>query len=613
MANGITGKILEVDLSTGSINKLDTNIDFLKFFGGGRGLGVRLLWERVRQPGLNPFSPDNPLMFLPGPFSGFGIPSASRTVVVTKNPHTSPISSPYPHASTITYSNMGGHFGPEIKFAGYDAIVIIGKSSQPVYLKIEDDKAELCPAGHLWGKGTDETDKILCEELNNPRFRSAYIGPAGENGVPFACIINTSARASGRGGTGCIMGSKKLKAICIRGTGMPSAADSEGFRQSAREAAYAIRQWSGYESWRRWGTASAITSSSDNGTQAVRNFREGTFPEAHKIGAVAAEQRLWIRNLGCFYCPVACRKAGMIRSGPYKGLTHDGPEYETGTMLGANCGLSDLYALMKVISVVDDMGLDAISTGNVIGFLMEAYEKKLVDKKFLDGIELPWGSVEGMLAIIHKIAYQDGVGKLLLQGVRAISERIGGDSSKWAIHTKGNEFAAWNVHTSAPMALGYGTANRGACHLNGPSISGQNGGAAIDSFGLCRFTFGGVGLPRYLKLLKAITGWQWTEEDVSTMGERIFNLERCFNVREGFRRQDDYIPQRFHSEPLTVCSKKGAFIPHEEYDKLLDDYYRQREWDLTTGIPTRHKLQSLRLTFASEELEKLGIYGTKRE
>jgi len=610
MANGIAGKILEVDLSTSKINKLDTDIELLKSFGGGRGMGVRLLWERIRQPGLDPLSPDNPLMFLAGPLSGFGIPSASRTVVVTKNPHTLPISSPYTHASTLTYSNMGGHFGPEIKFAGYDAIVIVGSSSQPVYLKIDNDKVELCPAGHLWGKGTDDTDKILQEELNNARFRSAYIGPAGENGVPYACIINTSARAAGRGGAGCVMGSKKLKAICIRGTLMPSVTDPEEFRKSAREAAYAIRQWSGYESWRRWGTASAITSSSDNSTQAVWNYREGTFPEAHKIGAVAAEQRLWIRNLGCFYCPVACRKAGMIRSGPYKGLTHDGPEYETGTMLGANCGLSDLYPLMKVISVVDDMGLDAISTGNVLGFLMEAYEKKLIDKKFLDGVELPWGSVKGMLAVIRKIAYKDGVGRLLSQGVKAISKQIGGDSHRWAIQTKGNEFAAWNVHTSASRALGYGTANRGACHLNGSSIAAQNRAAAIDSLGLCRFTFDGVGLPRYLKLIRAITGWKWSEEDFYTVGERIFNLERCFNVREGFRRQDDYIPQRFHTEPLTMGPKKGSFIPQEEYEKLLNDYYHQREWDTASGVPTRLKLYSLGLDFAAKELAKLGIYGT---
>ena len=613
MANGIAGKILEVDLSTGKINKLDTDIELVKSFGGGRGLGVKLLWERVRQPGLDPLSPDNPLMFLTGPLSGFGIPSAARTVVVTKNPHTSPLFSPYPRASTITYSNMGGHIGPEIKLAGYDAIIIVGRSSQPVYLKVEDDEVELCPAGHLWGKGTDETDKMLRDELNNPRFRSAYIGPAGENGVPYACIINTSARAAGRGGTGCVMGSKKLKAICIRGTGMPSVADPEGFRQSTREAAYAIRRWSSYESWRRWGTASAITSSSDNGTQAVWNYREGTFPEAYKIGAVAAEQKLWIRNLGCFYCPVGCRKSGVIRSGPYKGLTHDGPEYETGTMLGANCGLSDLYPMMKVISVVDDMGLDAISIGNVIGFLMEAYDKKLVDKKFLDGIELPWGSVEGMLAVIQKVAHQHGVGKLLSLGVKAISEQIGGDSHRWAIQTKGNEFAAWNVHTSASRALGYATANRGACHLNGSSIASQNAGAAIDSLGLCRFTFGGVGLPRHLKLLRTITGWGWSEEEFITVGERIYNLERCFNVREGFRRQDDYIPQRFHTEPLTMGPKKGSFIPPEEYEKLLDDYYHQRGWDPTNGVPTRQKLQSIGLALAAEELGKLGFYGTLRE
>ena len=293
-------------------------------------------------------------MFMPGPFSGFPIPSASRTCVVTKSPRTSPLQSKHPHASTVSYANMGGFFGPEIRFAGYDAIVVTGKSATPVYLYIDDDKVEIRDAGKFWGMRVDEFDRRFVDELGDRRFRSCYIGPAGENLVSYASILNTAARAAGRGGVGCVMGSKKLKAIAVRGSRMPEVAEHGKFLALLSEIRKNFRDnfkdsWMKLEDWRRYGTAFALTMASDNGVMAVKNYAEGTFPEVGKISGVAAEERIWIRDFACFCCPLACKKAGIVRRGPYAGLVHDGPEYETGTMLGPNLMISDLEAVMKAI------------------------------------------------------------------------------------------------------------------------------------------------------------------------------------------------------------------------------------------------------------------------
>lgn len=600
---GYNGVILEIDLSTGKIENSPLSPEDARKFVGGRGLGMKILWDKLRKPGVNPLSPENPLIFMPGPFSGFPVPSSSRTCVVTKSPHTSPIKSKYPFASTISYSNMGGFIGPEIRLAGYDGIVITGKANSPVYILIEDDKVEIRDAKKFWGMGTDEFDRKFIEELKDRRFRSCYIGPAGENLVEFACIINTAARAAGRGGTGCVMGSKNLKAIAVKGTKIPSIADHKRFLQLLEEARNGFKGTPYTENWRRYGTASAIISSSEAGSQAVKNYREGTFINADKIGGISAEQKIWIRDFACYCCPLACKKSGVVRTGPYSGLVHDGPEYETGTMMGANLLVSDLEGLMKEIYDVDDYGLDQISTGNVIGFLMEAYEKGYIDSAFLDGIDLKWGDVPAILKMVKKIAMRDGIGDLASKGVKRLSEKIGRDSAKFAIHVKGHELAAWNVHVSLTQGVCYATANRGACHLSGHTPRAQNLNAMNDSLGLCRFAQGGFRQGLIRELLSSITGFDWSEEEYVKAGERIFNLEKAFNYREGFRREDDTIPDRFFEEPLTVGSRKGAILNRDEFIKAMDDYYKERGWDLKTTKPSPEKLKSLQLDFVIKELK----------
>jgi aldehyde:ferredoxin oxidoreductase len=593
--HGYNGVLLKVDLSSGTVEKAVIDPDHLAKFVGGRGLGVKLLWDQLRsKPGADPLGPDNPLLFMPGPFCGFPAPSSSRTCVVTKSPRTAPRQSPYEHASTLSYANMGGFFGPELRFAGYDGLMITGRAEAPVYLHIDDAAVEIRDARAYWGMKTDEFDKVFLEDLGDSRFRTCYIGPGGENQVAYACIINTAARAAGRGGTGCVMGNKKLKAIAVRGTGQPEVADHKLFLTALDEAREKFQDPEVYGHWRAAGTTAALEYLSGHGIQAVKNFREGTFTEAASIGAEASRKN-WIRSFACYCCPLACKKSGKTTDSPFAGLVHDGPEYETGTMLGANLMISDLPGLMKAIYLGDDYGLDIISLGNTIGFLMEAYDRDLIDREFLDGIDLEWGSVPATLEMIHKIAARDGIGDLASRGVSALADRIGQGSHEFAMHVKGHELAAHNCHANPPRALCYATAHRGACHLNGTSIGEQNMIALADSIGVCLFALGGYGRDGALigKLMSGITGI--SGEQLFEAGERIYNLEQLFNCREGFSRADDMVPDRFFEEPLTVGDKKGAVLTREQFKSMMDEFYAARDWDPVTARPNPAKLEALGL------------------
>ena len=594
---GYHGALLEVDLTSGTSAKVPLSREDARLYIGGRGLGMKLLADRLKRPGADALGPANPLLFMPGPFSGFPIPSASRTCVVTKSPRTSPLRSPFPKASTVSYANMGGFFGPEVRFAGYDGIVVTGRAAGPVYIHIDDDKVEVRDASKYRGLGTDEFDRRFTEDLGDRRFRTCYIGPAGENLVPYASILNTAARAAGRGGVGCVMGAKNLKAIAVRGTGMPGVADHERLLSVLASVRKDFRasfpEGYGFDRWRRYGTAAALLSASANGVMAVKNYSLGTFEDVDAISGIAAEREIWSRDFACYCCPLSCKKAGVVRGGRYAGLVHDGPEYETGGMMGSNLMINDLGAMMKAIFEVDDCGLDQISTGNVIGFLMEAYEKKLVDRAFLDGIDLSWGNADAVLAMVRKIARREGVGDLAARGVKALAARVGGGSERFAVHCKGHEFAAWDPHRTMDLALSYVTASRGACHLNSGTARGQDDYVAMDSLGVCMFAQDGFGKDGFRDLLTAITGVDWTEAEYLRAGERIYNLERAFNVREGFSRDDDALPARFFDDPLGTGPGKGAVLKRDEFEKKLTEYYRDRGWDEKTGCPAPKKLAEL--------------------
>ena len=594
---GYSGSILEVDLTTGKIEKVPVSPSDAKNFIGGRGLGMKILWDKLKEPGVDPFSPDNPVMFMPGPFTGFPFASSSRTCVVTKSPSTSAVNSKHKHASTVSYANMGGFIGPEIRFAGYDGIVVTGKSPKPVYIAIEDDEVEIRDASEFWGMKTDEFDVRFHESLMDKRFQSCYIGPAGENKVPMACVLNTAARAAGRGGTGAVMGSKNLKAIAVKGTRFPGVADHKKYLELLEQTRTKFRDDPMTAWWRSFGTAGALPISSDASSQAVRNYREGTFTDIKQIGAEAARAKAWQRDFACYACPLSCKKSGIVEKGLFAGLVHDGPEYETGTMYGANLLVNNLEGLLKEIYVGDDYGLDIISSGNVIGFLMEAYEKGYIDKSFLDGINLTWGNAGEVIKMLKKMALREGIGDLACQGVKKLAEEIGKDSPKFAIHVKGHELAAWNVHVDPGMGISYVSSNRGACHLNGRDILSQHTSTLADALGVCLFAAGTYGQNGLEPILTAITGHNYTPEEFQKTGERIYNLEKMFNYREGFTREDDVLPDRFFEEPLTMGKGIGSVLDRKEFEELLTKYYTDRGWDTETSKPTNEKLESLGLEF----------------
>ena len=355
---------------------------------------------------------------------------------------------------------------------------------------------------------------------------------------------------------------------------------------------------------RDYGTAASLQKLSDDGLMAVKNYREGTFAEIEKINAKVAREKAWVRDFACYCCPLACKKSGVIKEGPYKTIVHDGPEYETGTIFGANLMISDFNGMMKAIYDGDDLGMDIISAGNVIGFLMEAYEKDLITKSNLDGLDLTWGNADAVIKMIHKIAYREGVGDLAAQGVKAVSKKIGQGSKAFAIHVKGMELAAYNIYANPPRALCYAVANRGACHLSGDNIENQNLMAALDSLGFCFFAsdfnariMPGVSKSLMAELLTAITGLDWDSDRFLEAGERVFTLEKMFNFREGFRREDDRLPDRFFAEPFTTGGEKGALLDREEFTTMMDEYYTERRWDPETTRPSDEKLEMLGLGF----------------
>ena len=596
--NGYNGIILEIDLTSETIKKTPISEDDLKNYIGGRGLGMKLLYDHLPNPGVDPLSPENPLLIMPGPFSGFPIPSSSRSCVVTKSPRTSPLNKKYEHSSTVSYSNMGGFVGPEIRFAGYDGLLITGKAKNPVYIFIEDDVVEIRDASRYWGMGTDKFDKYFIEDLRDRRFESFYIGPAGENRVPYASVINTAARAAGRGGVGCVMGSKNLKAVAVKGSGMPGVAHHQRYLDLLEKARQSFSENTDKRKfWREEGTTGALEYSSDQGSQAVKNYSEGTFEGIKNLGTESARKKIWKRDFACFSCALSCKKSGYAK-GAYGTMVHDAPEYETGTMLGANLLIDDLEGLAKLIFIGDDYGMDIISAGNTIGFLMECYDKKLIDIDFLDGIDLTWGNVDASIQMLYKIGKMEGIGKLAAQGVKSLSEKIGQGSENFAIQVKGHELAAWNVPAYEETGISYVTANRGACHLNGGKISEQDGIVLMDSLGACAFAEDWYKDDlHYRHFLSAITGLEWSEEAFNKAGERIFNLEKMMNYREGFTKEDDILPKRFYTNKFTIGPKKDAIVDRKEFMGILKKYYTERGWNIETSRPTDKKLEDLGLGY----------------
>lgn len=610
MLGGYTGKILWVNLTNGKAVEKELTTSFAKKFLGGKGFGAKVLLDTLK-PGINPLDPENVLIFVTGPLTGTMMPTSSKFGVIFKSPLT----------NTFSDSYCGGHLALELKYAGYDAIVVYGKAKKPVYIWIDDARIELKDANHLWGKDTLETERMIKEELRDSKIEIACIGPAGEKLVRFACICHRVFRHAGRGGAGAVMGSKNLKAIAVRGTREVRVANTEEFIKCV-DSIYEVMkkdpqvrlEWEGYL---RYGTPGLVDIINMAGIFPTENFQHGVFKDANKIDAEFMVKNLVIKNSACFGCPIQCAKLSFIKTGRYAGTFLIGPEYETICLLGSCCGINNLNIIVKANELCDRLGLDTISCGNVIAFGMECYEKGIITEKLAGGLNLRFGNEEALLEIIKKIAKREGLGDLLADGVERASRKLGGGSKRFAMHVKGLEIPAYDPRGALGMGLAYATSDRGACHLRAiyvlfDEIGGtidrystkgkaervkenQDSFAVLDSLILCKFINAvGIGMDWYAKILSATTGKKVDDKDLYLVGERIYNLTRIFNVREGFTKQNDTLPQRLLQETLPSGPAKGHLIKERDLDEMLDDYYRLRGWD-REGKPTKQKLEELGL------------------
>ena len=618
MNKGYKGKILDIDLSTKKSEVIPLDSVKARNFIGGKGLGAVLLFERMRAR-VDPMSPESQLLFVTGPLTGTYCPS-TRTVVIGKSPL----------SGTYCDSYVGGHFGPELKFAGYDALSLNGKCDEPSYVFIHDGKVEVRPAHHLWGLDIAQADEAIKKEVGRD-VHIATIGPAGERLVKYSLISVDVHRQAARGGMGALLGSKNLKAVAVRGTGAILIDQPDRFMKTAKKIKTEILspENAGMVTLRRIGTGRSILFSSNQDLYPTRNFQTGTFPEVEKISGETMRRTFWVKDKACFGCPINCSKLGFVRSGKYRGTVVEGIEYETSTLLGANLEISNLELIAAANELCDRLGLDTLSAGNVIGFVMECFERGIVSEKDLDGLRLKFGNGEAVLEMLRKIAFREGIGDLLSQGVREVARAFGKESEKFAMEVKGLEFPGWEVRSSPGMGLAYATAERGADHERAFPIAYEVRGAktpdgrTLDRYGvegkafvtkydqdmnafffsvaLCDMVIGAVGQERCVDLLNTATGWKMTSEEVPLIGERIWNMVRLFNVREGFSREEDTLPERAFRDPLTTGVAAGKTIDRHDFEKMLNEYYEIRGWDMN-GIPTQKKCQELGLGSYHEKL-----------
>jgi len=603
---GYHERFLRVNLTTGEIDTFPPSEGLIENYVGGRGFAAKMMWN-LAVPKVDPLEPENVLMFLTGPLTGLGAP-CMRSLIAFKSP------------LTLTYcdSYHGGFLGAEIKYAGYDGIVIYGRADSPVYLYIEDDKVEIHDAAYLWGLDTEQVYHALYKKIGGDRFEIACIGPAGENLVRFALLDCSYHRQAGRGGGGAVMGSKNLKAIVVRGTHRLRVAEPGRFQAAVRRAYADLEMAPMALDFRRYATLSGIVDDSEKGILPTFNYQRASFEHAANLLGKVYEERIWLRNAACMGCSIACSKMGAIRRGKHKGTICDNVEFETTGTMGSNLGFTKVEDLQYASHLCDILGLDTMSTGVTIAFATEAYKRGVLSRDDLDGIELDWGTADAVHTMIEKIARREGIGDLLAGGVKRVSEKLGREALKIAMHTKGLETPGYEPRGMPGHALGYATGDRGGDHersylvdyeARGALWKGkpvdrfaregkaeilihtQNITAANDTLILCHFA-NEVRLETGIEMLNAATGFNLAEENLFTVGERVWNITRLFNLREGFTRADDDLPVRVKEEPLPDPGVKGQRISQEALDYMLDDYYHLRGWD-ENGVPTEEKLTAL--------------------
>lgn len=604
MTAGWVGKVLKVDLSARSHEVEDLNQQWAREFIGGRGLGARYLHELMKDPTIDPLSPDNVLIFATGPLTGTNASCGARYMVVTKGALT----------NCITTSNSGGHFGPELKFAGYDLLIVTGRAASPVYLWLCDGQVELRDASAVWGRGVWDTDDMLREEVGVPDARMASIGQAGENLVRFAAVMNDKHRAAGRSGVGAVMGSKNLKAVVVKGSGSIPVADQASFLRSQWKKKASLRDSKGRQNFTQLGTSSTLMPINAIGALPTNNFLETVFEGAEKISGERINDDFVVAHKACFACTIACGRVSkisdeaggrfLLHTSPRNWkMAGEGPEYESMFGFGPEVGVDDPEAIIAAHWLCNDYGMDPISAGATIGAAFELSQEGILDG--FDEGTLEWGDAGKMLQLLEDTAFRRGLGDEIAEGSKRMGEKFGRPGV--AMVSKGQEFAAYDGRAMQGRGLSYATSNRGACHLKAEVLradykdpghegkaeqvaTSENQISALDSSGLCLFLNSGATYDDYIAEFNSATGMDLSMDDFVTAGERIWNLERLFNLRAGITPADDTLPKRMLEDPIPSGPRKGMV---SRLGEMLPEYYDLRGWP--EGLPSAEKLAELGL------------------
>ena len=602
MIKGFAGVIARVNLSTGEIKREKINEEWARLFIGGRGYGSKIIYDEV-DPKIDPLTPENKVVIATGPAGGSNAPASGRTMVITKGPET----------GTIASSNVGGFFGPQLKRAGYDMVIIEGKAEKPVYLWINDGNVEIRDAQKLWGKKTSEVEEVIKQETD-PKARVMNIGPAGVKLSRIANVMVDACRAAGRSGVGAVLGSKNFLGIAARGTKKVEPFDPAETKTAVAQARKLLKD-SEITSVNlpKYGTALLVNIINERGGYPVRNAQEAYDDDAGVTGGEEIADKILIKKWACAVCPIACGRTTEIREGKYKGHHGEGPEYETTWALGLMCGVHDLNTITYAHYLCNEYGLDGISAGVTIACAMELYEKGYIPEKDVP-FPIRFGDGDTLVKLVQIMGERKGIGALLAEGSYRLAEHYG--HPELSMSVKKQEMAAYDPRAIKGIGLNYATSNRGACHVRGYTISQevidwpepvdrlqyegkaeltkymQDFTAVIDSSGMCLFTIFGMGyVSDYGPILRAVTGLPYSDDELMKAGERIWNMERLFNLKAGLTGKDDTLPPRLLKEPIPSGPSKGEVC---ELDRMLPEYYQLRGWD-EEGRPTKEKLEELGL------------------
>lgn len=632
---GYAGKYLDIDLTKGVIHKRDMEKDWARLFLGGSGISSRILWERTNVK-TNPLSPENVLIAGTGPLTGVMFSPSGRMMFAARGPLT----------GVWAESHVGGFLGPEMKYAGFDFVILNGRSKKPVYVFMNDGNAELRDATRIWGQETDIATKMIREEHKDPTIETAVIGPAGENGVLFGSITVDFYRAAGRAGLGAVMGSKNVKGLAASGALGIEAYDMERFLEANEKEMEKLSDplWKdSLASLRKYGTTDLVAVINEIGRLPTKNHWTGYYEQADDIGPEIIAEKYRIAQEACHGCAVGCKYIIRVKGGDYPTDPIGGPEYETIMAFGSNCLNNDIESIFYLGKRCDLLGLDTISCGKTIGFAMELYEKGILTKRDTGGIDLSWGNKEAQVELVELIAKREGFGKILANGVRKAAEQIGGDAWKYAVHVKGLEASGQDPRAHQSIGLTYATNVRGADHLRSlssleelgypdivierfgkdkakaildimsPKYKGQvvwdmeDLYALVDSAVICKYATMWPPVfyfDTFVNVIPSLTGMEeWSDPKyVRQTAERISHLRRAFNHRLGVTREQETLPQRLLKEPMPTGPAKGG-LP--DLDEMLDEYYKYRGCDQETGYPLESKLSELNLDYVIDELKPL--------